>query len=122
MDLINNIFPHLTKFALTKDVDLIFIIKLMDYLFNDLSINVKNEVEVSAYVHNIKILNNLYMLFSLTSHFEPTELNAFNNETIQTLLDEPNRIPKFKEFRLKTLRKHDAELMPMFKEFRSGKF
>lgn len=122
MDIINNIFPQLTQFVMSKNVDLIFVVKLMDYLFNELDLNVKNDAEVTSYVHNIKIVNNLYSLLSLTTHYEPTELNAFNNEAIQTLIDEPNRIPKFKEFRLKTLQKHNADLMPMFKEFRQGKF
>lgn len=122
MDIINSMFPDLIEFLADKKLDLVFVIKLIDYIFNSLELSIDDEVQVTSYIHNVKIVNNLYMLFSLTRDFEPIELNAFNNDVVQDLLDNPSRIEKFKEFRVKTLEKHSSDLVPMFQEYRGGKF
>lgn len=122
MDIINTLLPDLVVFMADKKLDLVFIIKLIDYLFSELEIDVKDHQQVSSYIHSVKILNNLYSLFSLTKDFEPTELNAFNNEVVQGLLDDPSRIKKFREFRTTILVKYDPDLIPMFEEYRGGRF
>lgn len=122
MDIINVMFPDLINFLANKKLDLVFVIKLMDYVFNSLDIDIKDDVQVVSFVHNIKILNNLYVLFSLTSEFETMELNAFNNDAVQSLIDDPTRITNFKSYRIKILEKHSSDLLPMFEEYRGGKF
>ena len=122
MDIINVMFPDLINYLADKKLDLVFVIKLMDYIFNKLEIDEKNDMQVSSYIHNIKAINNLYKLFSLTKEYEPTELNAFSDEAVHDLLDQPARITKFKTFRVSTLEKYNKDLIPMFDEYRGGKF
>lgn len=122
MDIINQLLPDLVEFMADKRLDLVFIIKLIDYLFSELEINIENHDEVSHYIHSIQILNNLYMLFSLTKDYEPKEMNAFDNDVVKSLLQDPNRITKFREFRVSILEKYNSDLVPMFEEYRSGKF
>ena len=122
MDIINQLLPDLVEFMADKKLDLVFIIKLIDYLFSELEINIESHDEVSHYIHSIQILNNLYMLFSLTKDYEPKELSAFDNDVVKSLLQDPNRITKFREFRVSILEKYNSDLVPMFEEYRSGKF
>lgn len=122
MDIINALLPDLVDFMADKKLDLVFIIKLIDYLFSELDINIDNHEEVSSYIHSVKIINNLYILFSLTKEYDPKELSAFDNEVVQGLLEDSSRIKRFREFRASILSKHNPDLVPLFKEYREGKF
>lgn len=122
MNLVNLLLADAVKFLAEKDQDLVFVIKFIDYMFSTSEVNTESDVEVSTFVNNIRILNNLYKLFGLITGYSDKERTAFNDEKIIELLDAPSRIAGYQKFRLGLQTKYNADLISLYDEYREREF
>jgi len=122
MNLVNLLLADAVKFLAEKDLDLVFVIKFIDYMFSTSEVNIEQPLEVDTFVNNMRILNNLYMLFGLVTNYTDKERSAFGNENIIALLDSPDRIAGYQKFRLSLQEKYNSELISLYDEYRSKEF
>jgi len=122
MNLVNLLLKDAVKFLAEKDKDLVFVINFIDYMFSSSEVNIESDVEVETFVNNVRILNNLYKLFGLITNFTDQERSAFNDENIMILLEESSRIAGYQKFRLELHKKYNADLIPLYDEYRELQF
>lgn len=122
MNLINLLLKDAIKFLADKDQDLVFIIKFIDYMFSISEVNKDRSEEVETFVNNVRILNNLYILFGLITGYTDKERAAFNDENIIILLDEPNRIAGYQKFRLSLQEKYNSDYIELYEEYKDREF
>lgn len=117
MTLINLLVRDVIPFAADKDLDLAFIVKLIDYRLASIGIDINNETEVETYINNVRILNNLFLLLGLATNLSDHERKAYNNDLLVQTMDEPERLLKYKDFKLSVIKSKFAEDVELFEEY-----
>lgn len=104
---INYLLKDLIQFAASKNLDLLFVVKLCDYLLANINVNFENDEELVSYVESQLIISKLCLLLGVvTTEFSDTERTAYNEKIITDLLHQPERLEKFKEFKLSLYSKY----------------
>ena len=124
MEIINNIFAQAVDFFVDKKLklDLITLIKLIDYMFAVIDLDVDSEEEVQFFVQNVRVMNELFKLMGLTTNLTDQQRKAYDTDILMSMLDSPERIIKMKEFKVNLHHELDSDLTELFDEFRNGKF
>lgn len=122
MEIINLLFKDIVPFVYEKEQDLVFLLKFTDYIFADLDLDIESEEEVQFFIRNSRIVNELYKLLGLTTNLTDVQRKAYDTEYLMTMLDQPQRLIKLKEFKVSLHRELDPELTELFEEYRKGKF
>lgn len=124
MEIINSIFVEAVGFFIDKELelDLVTLIKLIDYIFASLDLDVDSEEEVQFFVQNVRVMNELFKLLGLTSSLTDQQRKAYDTDVLMSVLDSPERIIKMKEFKVSLHHELDPDLAEIFAEFRKGKF
>lgn len=117
MNLINLLVKDIIPFAAQNNLDLLFIIKLIDYRLTTIEIDTENEYEVDTYINNVKILNSLFMLMGLAKNYSDQERTVYDNEVISKLADEPNRLIKYRNYKLTVIKNQCANEIEKFDEY-----
>lgn len=117
MNLINLLVKDIVPFAANKNLDLHFIIKLIDYRLASININTDNEIEVETYINNIRILNTLILLLGLLTEFDDKERKAYDNELLIQMLEQPSRLIKYKEYKLSVIKNKFKDDINLFEEY-----
>lgn len=117
MTLINLLVKDIVPFAASKELDLVFIIKLIDYRLASIGIDITNDTEVETYINNVRILNNLFLLFGLATNLSDHQRTVYNNDLLVQIMDEPERLIKYKEFKLSVIKKEFTEDVKLFEEY-----
>lgn len=117
MTLINLLVRDVIPFAADKDLDLAFIVKLIDYRLASIGINVEDSTEVETYINNVRILNNLFLLLGLATNLSDTERKAYNNDLLVQTMDDPQRLVKYKDFKLSVIKSKFADDVELFEEY-----
>ena len=124
MEIINNIFKEAVGFFVDKglELDLVTLIKLVDYIFASLDLDTDSEEEVQFFVQNVRVMNELFKLLGLTTNLTDAQRKAYDTDILMSVLESPERIIKMKEFKVSLHHKLDPDLAEVFAEFRKGKF
>ena len=122
MSFLNLLFKDIVKFAAENDLDLVWLVKFIDYVFASVTVDHTKEVEVQSYVTNSRILNHLYMLLGIATHYNDSSRTAYSEEKLIHLLDHPEDIAKMQAWKLKIHRAYNADLIPLFDQYRGDKF
>lgn len=117
MNLINLLVKDIVPFAAQNKLDLLFIIKLIDYRLTIIEIDIENEYEVDTYINNIRILNSLFMLMGLAAHYSDKERTVYNNDIFIKLSEDPTRLVKYREFKRTVIETQCKEYIEIFKEY-----
>lgn len=117
MNLVNLLVQDIAKFAAERDLDLCFMVKLIDYRLASIGINIEDTTEVETYINNVRILNNLFLLLGLATDFTDTQRKAYNNDLLMGMLDDPSRLVKYKDFKLATIKKQFKADVELFEEY-----
>lgn len=117
MNLINLLVKDVVPFAANKNLDLHFIIKLIDYRLASININTDSEIEVETYINNIRILNTLILLLGLLTEFDDKERKAYDNELLIQMLEQPSRLIKYKEYKLSVIKNRFSADIDLFEEY-----
>ena len=117
MTLINLLVKDIIPFAADKELDLAFIIKLIDYRLASIGIDISNETEVETYINNVRILNNLFLLLGLATNLSDQQRKAYDNDLLIQTMDQPERLLKYKEFKLSVIKDKFADDVKLFEEY-----
>ena len=117
MTLINLLVRDVIPFAADKDLDLAFIVKLIDYRLASIGINIEDSTEVETYINNVRILNNLFLLLGLATDLSDHQRKAYNNDLLVQTMDEPERLLKYKDFKLAVIQDKFADDVELFEEY-----
>lgn len=117
MQLVNLLVKDIIPFAAERNLDLCFVIKLIDYRLSKIEINVKNNSEVETYINNVRILNSVFLLLGLATDFSDKERKAYQNELLIPMLDDPERLIKYKKFKLEVIKTKFADDIKLFDEY-----
>lgn len=117
MNLINLLVKDIIPFAADKNLDLHFIVKLIDYRLTSIEINTDNNIEVETYINNVRILNTLVLLLGLLTDFDDKQRKAYDNELLIQMLEDPSRLIKYKQFKLSVLEDKFKEDIDLFKQY-----
>jgi hypothetical protein len=117
MNLINCLVKDIIPFAYEEKLDLHFIVKLIDYRLASITVDLDTDHELETYVSNIKILNTLFISLGLATNYSETDRKAYNNTLLVSLLNEPSRLEKYKEFKLKVINENCASDIPLFNKY-----
>lgn len=117
MNLVNLLVKDIVKFAAEHELDLCFVVKLIDYRLASISIDINNETEVETYINNVRILNNLFLLLGLATEFNDTQRKAYNNDLLMDTLDQPDRLIKYKSFKVSVIKDKFADDVDLFEEY-----
>ena len=69
MHLVNLLVRDVVQFAAERELDLKFVIKLIDYRLASIGINIEDSTEVETYINNVRLLNNTFLLLGLATDF-----------------------------------------------------
>lgn len=117
MNLINLLVKDIIPFAAQNNLDLLFIIKLIDYRLATIEVNIEDEFELDTYIQNIKILNSLFMLMGLATNYSDMQRKAYDNESLKLIVNEPARLLKYKSFKLSIIEEHCKEELDLFQKY-----
>lgn len=120
MNLINLLVKDIIPFAAQNKLDLLFIIKLIDYRLATIEVNIEDEYELDTYIQNIRILNSLFILMGLATNYSDLQRKAYDNESLKIIVNEPSRLEKYKTFKLSIIEEHSKEDIIKFKEYISS--
>jgi hypothetical protein len=120
MNLINLLVKDIVPFAAQNKLDLLFIIKLIDYRLATIEVNIEDEYELDTYIQNIRILNSLFILMGLATNYSDLQRKAYDNESLKIIVNEPSRLEKYKTFKLSIIEEHSKEDIIKFKEYISS--
>ena len=109
------------KYCKEEDEDLIFILKLIDYVFSIVKVDIDSDKEVQSFVNNTRILANLYTLMGLTMDLSDRQRAAYDSAYLTNLIVEPKKILGLQQFKLKLHRSVNADLIPKFEDYRASK-
>ena len=117
MHLVNLLVRDVVQFAAERELDLKFVVKLIDYRLASIGINIEDNTEVETYINNVRLLNNTFLLLGLATDFTDHQRKAYSNELLMPMLDEPERLQKYKDFKLSVIKAQFAEDIELFKEY-----
>ena len=117
MTLINLLVKDVIPFAADKELDLAFIIKLIDYRLASIGIDISNETEVETYINNVRILNNLFLLLGLATNLSDQQRKAYDNDLLIQTMDQPERLLKYKDFKLSVIKDQFVDDVELFEEY-----
>ena len=117
MNLVNLLVRDIVPFAADRGLDLCFIIKLIDYRLATIDIDTNITTEVETYINNVRILNTVFLLLGLGTNLSDTERKAYNNELLVAMLDNPQRIVKYKDFKVGVIKTQFADEVELFEEY-----
>lgn len=120
MNLINLLVKNIIPFAADNNLDLLFIIKLIDYRLTTIEVDIENEFEIDTYILNIRILNSLFMLMGLATDYTDAERKAYDNDVISQLINEPSRLLKYKEYKLSVIKARSKDELELFNKYIEG--
>lgn len=106
------------KFAADRDLDLKYITLLIDYLLAVVDIDIEDNEEVETYINNVRTANQLILLLGSTTDYSDTERKAYNNDLLVALLDQPERLEKYRNLKLSIYNSHHADKLETFEEYR----
>jgi len=117
MNLVNLLVRDIVQFAAERELDLCFVIKLIDYRLATIAINTEDTTEVETYINNVRILNSVFMLLGLATDFTDQQRKAYDNDLLMLMLDEPERLNKYKTFKLSVIKTQFADEIELFEEY-----
>jgi hypothetical protein len=118
MNLMNLMVKDIIPFAAANNLDLLFIIKFIDYRLATISINIDDQFEVDTYVTNVKTLNSLITLMGVTANYSDEERKAYNNEVLMKAVEnDASRVLKYKQFKLSVIMEKCKDLISTFDEY-----
>ena len=117
MSLVNLLVRDIVQFAAERELDLCFVIKLIDYRLASIEINIEDTTEVETYINNVRILNSVFMLLGLATDFTDQQRKAYDNDLLMPMLDEPERLTKYKTFKLSVIKARFADEIELFEEY-----
>ena len=120
MTLINLLVKDIIPFAANKELDLAFIVKLIDYRLAGIGIDIKNTTEVETYINNVRIINNLFLLLGLATNLSDQQRKAYDNDLLIQTMDQPERLLKYKDFKLSVIKDKFADDVELFEEYISN--
>jgi hypothetical protein len=120
MNLINLLVKNIIPFAADNKLDLLFIIKLIDYRLTIIEVNIEDEFEIDTYIQNIRILNSLFILMGLATNYTDAERKAYDNDVISQLINEPSRLLKYKEYKLSVIKTRSKDELELFNKYIEG--
>jgi len=117
MNLVNLLIKDIVQFAADHNLDLNFIIKLIDYRLASHAVNLEDDYELNTYVNNIRIVNALFIMLGLGTQFSEKEKLAYDNEAVIQFLDMPFRLTNYKSFKLELYETYFKDDIVLFEEF-----
>ena len=117
MTLINLLVKDIIPFAADKNLDLIFIVKLIDYRLASIGIDINNTTEVETYINNVRILNNLFILLGLATDLTDLQRKAYDNNLLVQTMDDPKRLLKYKDFKLSVIQDKFEDDVHLFQSY-----
>ncbi len=117
MNLMNLLVKDVIPFAAQNNLDLLFIIRLIDYKLTIIKLNEDSDFEVDTYLNNVKILNSLFMLMGLATDYSDKERMAYDNNVVSALSGNKERFIKYREYKLSVIKERCAEYLEKFEEY-----
>jgi hypothetical protein len=118
MNLMNLMVKDIIPFAAANDLDLLFIIKFIDYRLATIDIDITNSFEVDTYITNVRTLNSLIILMGITTNYSDAQRKAYDNEVLMKAIEEDfSRLIKYRQFKLNVIVEQCKDLIFKFDEY-----
>ena len=117
VNIINLFVQDIIQFGAEHKMDLCDVIMFIDYKLSTINIDSNKEVEVNTFITNMTIINNLILLLGVITNYSDIERKAYNNDLLIGLLENPVRITKYQNYKIKLYNEKYSDKVKLFNQY-----